>query len=132
MSQITLFDYAEVSTLPEGALLALDTLHTRWLSLDPQYWESDLASHGKAIKAGMSEWYLLERMPAGTNTREVMETLALRGWVELAVEVNLWGKSGPGARITREGIDAWHRHKDAIFQVWREHQRKQPSKRKRS
>lgn len=117
-AQIDLFTYSEAQELTEPMYLALDELHTRWLTLDGQYWLNDGVGYAKALKQGMSEWYPLDRMSIATNQRHVLEPLAERGWIEVVLEHDYWGRVCPCARITLSGVDAWSRHQDACYWAW--------------
>lgn len=123
MNQIDLFTYTEALELTGPMYLALDVLHTRWLTLDRQYWldskySTGAADYAKALRLGMTEWYPLDLMPEATNQRHVLEPLAALGWIEIMLEHDYWGKVCPGARITADGVDAWKRHQDACFSAW--------------
>lgn len=117
MSQIDLFTYTEAQELTEPMYLALDVLHTRWASLDSQYW-LDQAGYAKAVKLGMSEWYPLEKLPDAVNQRHVLEPLTERGWIEVTLEHEYWGRTCPCVRITLSGVNAWQRHQDACYRAW--------------
>lgn len=118
-----LIAYGERQTVTDREFWVLDALYTRWLSLDPQYWTdtkhvTGLIAHANAMKAGMSEWYPVDKLPAAVQVAEVFEPLALRGWVELTKEHDYWGRVTACARITWDGIDAWKRHQDTCYRVW--------------
>lgn len=112
-STTPLLDYADLETLSQQELVWLDQLGTRWLSTDSQYW-NDQAAYKKWEKLGGNEWIRVKDDPRLQIS--MLRALVERGWAEL--EERNWCNTEEKclqSRVTSEGLDAFHRLRDACM-----------------